>query len=45
MLESVKRLYDDHKKASSSPSTEDITKLLHSVAMNYSQVFILIDAT
>jgi hypothetical protein len=44
MLESVKRLYDDHKKASSSPSTEDITKLLHSVAMNYSQVFILIDA-
>jgi hypothetical protein len=42
--ESVKGLYQRHKDKGSRPSLEEILKLLHSIATDYSRVFILIDA-
>jgi Cdc6-like AAA superfamily ATPase len=42
--ESVKSLYERHKDKGSRPSLEEILKSLHSIATDYSRVFILIDA-
>ena len=42
--ESVKSLYERHKNKGSRPSLEEILKSLHSIATDYSRVFILIDA-
>jgi hypothetical protein len=42
--ESVKSLYERHKDKRSRPSLEEILKLLHSIATDYSRIFILIDA-
>jgi hypothetical protein len=42
--ESVKSLYERHKDKGSHPSLEEILKSLHSIATDYSRVFILIDA-
>ena len=42
--ESVKSLYERHNDKGSRPSLEEILKSLHSIATDYSRVFILIDA-
>jgi len=42
--ESVKSLYERHKDKGSRPSLEEILKSLHSIATDYSRVFILVDA-
>ncbi|KAL8881573.1 MAG: hypothetical protein Q9198_001245 [Flavoplaca austrocitrina] len=42
--ESVKALYDKHKDKRTRPSFDEIRRSLHSVAAQYSRVFIFIDA-
>jgi hypothetical protein len=42
--EDVKGLYECHKRKRTRPSLDEIVKVLHSVAGNYSKPFILIDA-
>lgn len=40
----VKSLYERHKKKRTRPSFDEISTVLHSVAVEYSKVFIVIDA-
>lgn len=42
--ERVKKLYNHHNTIRTRPSLEDISRTLHSVADNYSKVFIIVDA-
>jgi Cdc6-like AAA superfamily ATPase len=42
--ESVKSLYDRHKAKRTRPSLEEISNALHSVVLDFSTVFIIIDA-
>jgi Cdc6-like AAA superfamily ATPase len=44
MHESVKNLYERHKDKRTCPSLEEILKALHSVVVDYSRAFIIIDA-
>lgn len=44
MPRSVQRFYDHNKQASPSLPSAEISKVLHSVVLDYSQVFIIIDA-
>lgn len=41
---SVKDLYDQHKRKRTRPSLDEISKVLQSVVMMYSRVFIIVDA-
>ncbi|KAG2416038.1 hypothetical protein HFD88_007230 [Aspergillus terreus] len=41
---SVQRLYDHHKKKTTQPTLKEISEILHSVAIMYSRVFIIVDA-
>lgn len=42
--ESVKLLYDKHKKQRTRPSFDEISRTIQSIAMTYSRVFLIIDA-
>jgi Cdc6-like AAA superfamily ATPase len=44
MPESIKSLYERHKDVRTTPSLDEILKVLYSVVANYSRVFIIIDA-
>jgi Cdc6-like AAA superfamily ATPase len=44
MPESVKSLYGRHKDRQSHPSVDEISKVLHSVVIDYTRAFIIIDA-
>ena len=42
--ESVKELYERHSGKQTPPSTDEISKILHSVTANYPKTFFIIDA-
>ena len=44
LLESVRLLYDTHKEKRTRPSFNEISRALHSVAVMYSRVIIVVDA-
>ena len=44
LLDSVKALYDQHRKKQTRPSINDLSVALQSVAAVYSRVFIIVDA-
>jgi Cdc6-like AAA superfamily ATPase len=44
MPESITSLYERHRDDRTSPSLDEISRVLYSVAANYSRVFIIIDA-
>ncbi|KAF2174830.1 hypothetical protein K469DRAFT_756574 [Zopfia rhizophila CBS 207.26] len=44
LVNSVKNLYNLHKKKRTRPSLDEISKVLHSVIINYSKSFIIVDA-
>lgn len=41
---SIKDLHDRHEKERTRPSTDEISRALHSVATNFSRVFFIVDA-
>jgi hypothetical protein len=41
---SIKDLHDRHEKNRTRPSTDEISRALHSVATNFSRVFLIVDA-